>query len=253
MNCTQISTQLGFRCKPIRDGLMYVQSPIALAFDGLLIGAYVQDIGRGLVRISDNADTLFTAMTHGIAPNAKRAKTFSAIAQQSGISLSDNGELHATCPEDQAGFYMARFIEAAARIGNACDDQLVVPVSKFERKVGDILAKRFKNRLRRNFSLVGASGHQLAFPFVLYPGTAEQMIIQTISSGRGGKPNWASIYGATGKLGDLKNSGDLTRRTVILQNGDPDAIEQATIALAENASIIVYTGNDDELAYALAS
>lgn len=253
MNCTQLSTQLGFRCKPIRDGLMYVQSPLTLAFDGLLIGAYVQDIGRGLVRITDNADILFTAMTHGIAPNAKRAKTFSAIAQESGITLSDNGELYATCQEDQIGFYVARFIEAAARIGVACDDQLVVPVSKFERTVGVILAKRFKKRLRRNFSLVGASGHQLGFPFVLNPGTGDQMVIQTISSGRGGKPNWASIYGATGKLGDLKNSGDLTRRTVILQDGDPDAIQQATVALAENASIIIYTGNDDQLERALAS
>lgn len=232
---------------------MYVQSPLTLAFDGLLIGAYVQDIGRGLVRITDNADILFTAMTHGIAPNAKRAKTFGAIAQQSGLSLSENGELHTTCPADQAGFYVARFVEAASKIGNACDDQLVVPVSKFERTVGAILAKRFKKRMRRQFSLVGASGHQLTFPFVLNPGTPSQMIIQTISAGRDGKPNWASIYGATGKMGDLKNSGDTTHRTVILQDGDPDAIQQATVALAENASIIIYTGDDDQLEYALAS
>lgn len=253
MNCAQLSTQLGFKCKPIRDGLMYVQSPLTLAFDGLLIGAYVQDIGRGLVRITDNADVLFTAMTHGIAPNAKRAKTFSAIAQESGITLSENGELYATCQEDHIGFYVARFIEAASRIGIACDEQLVVPISRFERKVGLILDKRFKKRVRRNFLLVGASGHQLAFPFVLNPGTEEQMIIQTISSGRGGKPNWASIYGATGKLGDLKNSGDPTRRTVILQDGDPYAIQQATVALAENASIVIYDGNDDHLEQALAS
>ncbi|MNR68898.1 hypothetical protein D3C85_1937630 [compost metagenome] len=54
-------------------------------------------------------------------------------------------------------------------------------------------------------------------------------------------------------MGDLKNSGDTTHRTVILQDGDPDAIQQATVALAENASIIIYTGDDDQLEYALAS
>jgi len=240
MNCTQISTQLGFQCSSIREGLSYVQSPLTLAFDGLLIGAFVQDIGRGLVRISDNADILFTAMTHGMAPNAKRAKRFSAIAQESGISLSDNGELYTTCPEGQAGFYIARFIEAASRIGNACDDQLIIPVSKFEKTVGRALTTGFSKRFKRSFALVGASGHQLVFPFVIDPGTPQQRIIQTISSGKSGKPSWGSVYGAIGKMGDLKNSGDKTRRIVVMQDGDPDTVQQATIALAQTASIIIY-------------
>lgn len=251
MNCTQLSAQFGFLCKPIREGLTYIESPLTLSFDGALIGAYVEEIGRGLVRISDNADILFTAMTHGITPDARRAKKFSALAVQHGVELSDGGELHAVCPQEQAGFYLARFMEAASRIGNACDDMLVVPVPKFERAVGKILAKRFGPKVRRSYSLVGASGHQLTFPFVLNPGTSNQMIIQTISSGSHGKPNWGSIYGTVGKMGDLKNSGDRTKRTVILQRGEEDATNQATVALAETASIVIYTGDDDELELAL--
>ncbi|MEJ5280659.1 DUF1828 domain-containing protein [Pseudomonas sp. MYb541] len=251
MNCADISRQLGFRCRHINDGLAYIQSPLKLSFDGMAIGAFVQDIGRGLVRISDNSDILFTAMTHGIAPDQRRSKKFGDIAKLSGMSLSDNGELHTVCPEGEAGFQIARFIEAASRIGDACSDLLVIKTPKFQRKVGSILTRIYKDRLRRDFILAGASGHQLSFPFVLNPGTANQMVIQTISAGSAGKPNWASIYGAVGKMGDLKNSGDNTKRTVILERGEDESTQQAMVALAETASIVVFEGNSEKLYAAL--
>lgn len=247
MNCAELSTQLGFRCKPVNEGLMYVESPLALAFDGMLIGAFVQEIGRGIVRITDNADILFTAMTHGIKPNAARAKSFSLMARESGFELSDDGEIYATCPSDQVGFHLARFMEVASRIGFACEEAIAVSPPRFEIKIGKVLARRFGKRVRRSFSVVGASGHQLTFPFVLDQGTAHQMAIQTIPSGTKGKPNWGSIYGAVGKMGDLKNSGDSTVRTIILQAGDEESIQQATVALAEVASIVIYDGNDSHL------
>jgi hypothetical protein len=251
MNCADISRQLGFHCQHISDGLTYIQSPLKLSFDGMAIGAFVQEIGRGLVRISDHSDILFTAMTHGVAPDQRRAKKFEQIAKRSGVSLSENGELHTVCPEAQVGFQIARFIEAASRIGDACDDMLVVSVPKFQKRVGNILSRRYKGSLRRDFYLAGASGHQLTFPFVLFPGSPKQMVIQAVSTGSGGKPNWASIYGSVGKMGDLKNSGDRTRRTVILQKGEEESTQQAMVALAENASIIVFDGNEDHLYAAL--
>lgn len=251
MNCADISRQLGFRCRNISDGLTYIQSPLTLSFDGMAIGAFVQDLGRGLVRISDNSDILFTAMTHGIAADQRRAKRFVEIANRSGISLSENGELHTICSQDQVGFQIARFIEAASRIGDACGDMLDVHIPKFQRKVGRILSKHYKERMRRDFLLVGASGHQLSFPFVLNPGTNRQMVIQTISAGSAGKPNWASIYGTVGKMGDLKNSGTHIKRTVILERGEEESTQQAMVALAETASIIVYDGHDDHLFKAL--
>lgn len=247
MNCNEISTQLGFRCKPVGDGLLYVQSPLALSFDGQLIGAFVQEIGRGLVRITDNADILFCAMSHGLTPNAKRSQKFSTIAAESGFSISEAGELHAVCPKDLAGYQLARFIEVASRLGDACDDALVPHVSKFERLIGSVLARGFEKRLKRSVTLRGASGHQLAFPFVIDVGLPGQTVIQTIASGRGGKPNWGSVYGTVGKMGDLKNSGDRSKRTVVLQQGDPEVIQQACVALAEHASIIIYESRDQLL------
>ncbi|MBH3360476.1 DUF1828 domain-containing protein [Pseudomonas guariconensis] len=251
MNCADISRQLGFQCRHISDGLTYIQSPLTLAFDGAAIGAFVQDIGRGLVRITDNSDILFTAMTHGIAPDQRRSRKFGELAKLSGMSLSENGELHTVCHRDEAGFQIARFIEAASRIGDACGDMLVIHVPKFQRKVGSILARRYKESLRRDFVLSGASGHQLTFPFVINIGSPNQMVIQTIAAGPTGKPNWASIYGAVGKMGDLKNSHDRTKRTIILERGEEQSTQQAMVALAESASIVVYDGNNQHLYDAL--
>ena len=244
MNCQDISAQLGFRCQPMADGLLYVESPLALAFDGHLIGAYVQEIGRGLVRITDNADIMFCAATHGLQPHARRAAKMAAMASSAGLEFSDTGELHAVCNREHAGFYLARFIEAAARLGDLCDEALTPRQSKFERLVGGQLAAAFGRRLKRRVNLLGASGHQLEFPLVLDAGTAEQAVIQTVSSTRNGQPNWPSVYGAVGKMGDLKNAGDHSKRVVVLQRGDEIATTQATIALAEHASVIVYENRD---------
>jgi len=244
MNCHEISTQLGFRCQPLSDGLLYVESPLTLSFDGQLIGAYVQEIGRGLVRITDNADIMFCAITHGLKPHARRADRIAAMASEAGLEFSDGGELHAVCKSEHAGFYLARFIEAASRVGDLCDEALMPKESRFERLVGGQLEAAFGKRIKRRHSLVGASGHQLEFPFVLDAGAPGQTIIQTVSTSRQGSPNWPSVYGAVGKMGDLKNAGDRSRRLVVLQRGDDISTTQAASALAEHASVILYENRD---------
>lgn len=80
MNYTHITEAFGLACTHINSGLVYLESPISLSFDGTLIGAYVQDIGQGRVRITDNADTLFHAMTMGVSPNANKAAKLASIA-----------------------------------------------------------------------------------------------------------------------------------------------------------------------------
>ena len=244
MNCHEISTQLGFRCQSLSDGLLYVETPMALSFDGQLIGAYVQEIGRGLVRISDNADIIFCAITHGLKPHAKRAGKIEAMAAAAGIEFSDEGELHAVCQIEHAGYYLARFMEAAARVGDLCNEALIPKESRFERLIGGQLEAAFGKRLKRRHSLIGASGHQLEFPFVLDAGAPGQTIIQTVSASSRGNPNWPSVYGAVGKMGDLKNAGDSSRRLVVLQRGDDVATTQASIALAEHASVILYESRE---------
>jgi len=241
MNCTLISSQLGFKCKPVTDDVFYLESPLTLAFDGNLIGAYVQNLGNGNVRISDNADTLFAAITHGVKPSAAKGKKLAGLVEMSGLELSDDGEIFKACREDQLAYYLARFIEAAEHVGFACNKLRPSPVSRFDQVVATALRSAFPGSLRSDFHILGASGHQLTLPFALTGEDRETTLIQTIPT-KQGKVDWSLVYRAVGKMLDIKNAHSNTRRKVVLEPGDEDESRKAATALADAAEIIIYTG-----------
>jgi hypothetical protein len=249
MNCTEVSSAFGLRCTHIRDDLVYLESPISLAFDGNLIGAYVQDIGRGLVRISDNADTLFHAMSAGVAPSVQRGKKLATLATEYQVSLSETGELFVACRKEDTAFYLARFIEAAAFISHACEQWQPAAESKFERVVSRALKISFPNKVKRNFEIRGASGHQLKFPFALDIETDSPQVIQAIGA-QNEHPNWPSVYHTLGKMIDLKNAVPRARRIVVLEQADELELSRAATALSECASVIVFS-TPQQLATAL--
>ena len=240
MNCTQISKAFGLTCTHINKDLVYLESPMTLAFDGTLIGAYVQNMGLGRVRITDNADILFHAMTMGVTPNASKAAKLSSIATDCHVTLSEHGELHASCSEVDAPYYLARFIEAAGQISQACDHWRPVPISKFEKIISKALRAGFPKRVKRDFEMQGASGHQLRFQFALDVDGPRPQIIQTVSS-QDDKPHWLSVYNTLGKMVDLKNATPSTRRLVILQSANQKDIGKAASALAECADVLVFS------------
>lgn len=240
MNCTDIGNAFGLKCTHIRDDLVYMESPISLAFDGNLIGAYVQDIGRGRVRISDNADTLFHAMSIGVAPSVPRGKRLAGMAADFSMTLSEGGEIFAACDKAEAPFYLARFIEAAFSISQACEQWQPAAESKFEKIVLKALRASFPAQIKRNFEIRGASGHQLKFPFALGVGTDTPQVIQAIGE-QNGHPNWPSVYHTLGKMLDLKNAVPMARRIVVLENSDAIEISRAATALSECASVVIYS------------
>ncbi|SEJ47311.1 protein of unknown function DUF1828 [Azotobacter beijerinckii] len=239
MNCTLIGSQLGFKCKPVADGVVYLQSPLALAFDGLLIGAYVQELGAGRVRISDNADTLFAAMTHGVKPTAEKGRRLAALVAERGLELSDDGEIFKICAEEQVGFYLARFIEAAEHVGYACSAMRPTPASRFDRMIESTLKSAYP-QLKIDYRITGASGHQLTLPFAIEADGEALTLIQTVPA-KDGKVDWSLVYRAVGKLLDIKNAHFGTRRRVILEASDEEENRKAATALADAASVIVYT------------
>jgi len=238
MNCSQIGEAFGLSCTHINSGLIYLESPISLSFDGTLIGAYVQDMGQGRVRITDNADILFHAMTMGVSPNTKKAAKLAAIASDCHMAISEQGELHTSCLETDLGYYMARFIEAASQISMACDGWRPLPISKFEKIISKALRAGFPKRVKRDFEVVGASGHNLTFQFALDADTNPK-IIQTVSA-QEDKPHWQSVYSTLGKMVDLKNASPTIQRLVILESAESRDLARAASALAESATVLIF-------------
>lgn len=240
MNCAELGNALALTCVPVNEGLVYMESHVAVPYDGNLIGAYVEDIGRGRVRISDNADTLFHAMTVGIQPTAARGRRLATIATDNHVQLSEDGELFVACDEQDAHFYLAQLIDAAAAISYACGHWQVTSESRFERIVSSALKQSFPDKVKRNFTVTGASGHQLKFPFALGIDTPDIQVVQTISAA-GEAPHWPSVYQALGKMIDIKNAIPNIRRTVILEQAPANEISKAASALAECASVVIYS------------
>ncbi|WP_165676943.1 DUF1828 domain-containing protein [Metapseudomonas otitidis] len=226
-----------------------MESHITLPYDGNLIGAYVQDIGRGRVRISDNADTLFHAMSVGVAPSSGRGKRLATLATEHFVQLSESGELFVACDIKEAPFYLARFLEAAASISNACNQWHTVAESKFEGVIRRALGASFPRQVKRGFQVRGASGHQLKFPFALDAESSSPQVIQPISA-QGDHPFWPSVYHALGKMIDLKNAVPSIRRVVVMEATNELEISKAATALAECASVIVFS-TPEKLARAL--
>lgn len=241
INCENISTNFGFRCQRVSENVLFIESPFTLAFDGQLIGAYVQTLPNGRLRLSDNADTIFTALTQGAEPNKKRTQKLIAIAEGFGASVSHAGEIYLECELDNFDYSLARFIEATDRISMGCADMLPQPSSAFEGKLYSILKPIFKTHLKRNFSLIGASGHAVSIPLYVSSNTAP-MCISPIGLRADGKINWKSIYHASGKMLDIKNAGHTVKRIVVLEPSSAAEGAQAETALNDSASVLFYTG-----------
>ncbi|WP_349616950.1 DUF1828 domain-containing protein [Azotobacter salinestris] len=240
MNCTELGNALALTCVPVNESVVYMESHITVPYDGNLIGAYVEDIGRGRVRISDNADTLFHAMVVGVQPTAARGRRLAAIAADNHVQLSDDGELFVACDKENAPFYLAQLIDAAAAISYACGQWQAAGESRFERVVSSALKQSFTGKVKRNFTITGASGHQLKFPFAIDVDTPQVQVVQTISA-ISGAPHWPSVYQALGKMVDIKNAIPGIRRTVIIEEAAANELSKAASALAECASVIIYS------------
>jgi hypothetical protein len=240
MRYQDLAEKMGMTYREIGGGAAYLESPLVIPEDGSHIGAYLTQAADGAVRITDDANTLFHALTYGVNPSTGRGKYLKMIAEQCGVSLSDDGEVYAVCRQEELPYYLSRFLEAADRIAFASHGYRPAPSSAFETMLAPILVAAFPQRLRRNFRVHGASGHQLNFPFVIDANKEEPTFLQLVAA-QDGKANWSSVYQALGKMTDLKNnSGQPSKRLVVLESVPVKDVSQATTALADAANVMVF-------------
>lgn len=218
----------------------YISSPLVMPEDGTVIGAYVIDAANRQVRITDDSDVLYRASVNGVTHSPSRVRQVQSIAEGLGLSLSNDGEIHVTCAEADAPYYLARFLEAADRIAFLCLGYRPKTTTRFERKVGEVLQTAFPERLVRAATLTGASGHALRFPFMLNGGSDRKTVIQPIAA-KEGRIDWTNVYQALGKFIDLKNNPVANlRRIAVLEGIDDQNVEQAKAALSDASSVIIY-------------
>lgn len=237
MNCADLMPE--YACRALREDVFFIESPFTLGFDGEQLGAYVQTLPDGNALITDDGQILFTAHTHGINIRSSLLERLVDRGRPLGIELGRDGDFHTNCKASVLRDRLADFFEGCLGIGHTLQDAYPTAPATFDDRLNDALKRRFPKRVRRQFSVVGASGHQYQFPFVLDPGTPSQRLIHTVS-GSTKSLRWSSVTQALGALVDVSRLTPSAELFVIIEGGPRDTIDQAKSALVEEASVIVY-------------
>lgn len=252
MNPLDTANLLNLQCKLICEGTFFLQSPLTQAFDSSCIGVYLQELQNNRYRLSDNADTLFNALTSGITSNPRRSRQLQDIIERNQVQLSEQGEIFSSCKQHELPWQLARMLDTLSCIGQVCSDWMPLPaetITRFDRQLGAALKARFEHQLKFSYCQHGASGHELSFPFALEQNNNIRLI-QTVASSKN-KINWEKVYHTIGKMSDLRNaSPHLPRYVVIEPAADAAETQKAILALTDCAHVILYQ-NTDQLAAAL--
>jgi len=245
MNHRAIASALCGRYTPLGDAHGYLESKLTLPSDGALLGAYLLQPEAGQIVITDDGDTLFQIAVAGAEITKSRAAKYKEIAADYGIELSADGQLTVRCAEESAPVYLARFFEALHRIAFTSLAHRPKTSDRFETLVGEVLFKAYKKRVARNHKVLGASGHQLRFPFVLDAEAVRPVLVQTVASNEG-RVDWSNVYQAGGKFRDVMNNDAVSaRRVAVVEPAEEEQIKQARIALGDAADVILYRGPDE--------
>ena len=236
MNHDAVAKALCGRYIPLAESSGYLQTHIAMPENGSLIGAYVVDLGGGLLRVSDDGDILFNAAATGSELNRSRNQAYAAIAQYHGFNLA-GGNLEAVCGQDELPTVVGRFVQAACAMASLAVKHRPKDSSRFENLVGVALIARYGTRVKRRVDIQGISGHAVQFQFVLDVESPNATLIQTIAA-EDGKLIWPQIWTTGGKFSDVRALRDDVRMVAVLE--DANDVAHARRFFADKASVTVY-------------
>lgn len=239
MNCMHIKEALGYQCTPIKEGVFFLNSAFTHGYDPESLGAYVVDDGKGNLTITDDGNQLFTAQSHGVNITPRRIKKLDELLSAYRLSIKHTGEVTGTCKQDEISHFLPRYFEASIRLSDAIGEMFPGAPKSFEDHVGEIISKGInKQRITRNYTIQGSSGHQLTFPFAIDANTDHAKVVQPIST-RGQDPRWSTVMQTLGKLVEFKQAHESTKAFIVLEPGaNAEGAEQAKAALVKYASII---------------
>jgi hypothetical protein len=234
----------------ISDGSGYIESPLAFPVDGTLIGAYVLEAGPGRFVVTDDGDVAFHVAAAGAEITPSRIKAYRSIAEEHGLSLNDEGVISVTCGDTELTSVLSQYLQAASAIATKGLKHRPRDEERFTRIVGDALANKYGERLRKRVEVTGLSGHQIRFPFALDMGRDRCAYVQPIAADAN-VIQWKAVYEAGGKFKDLRSARkDAPIIAVLEASRDAD---RASGFFADTAATVIYQGGAINLDFALAA
>jgi hypothetical protein len=232
---------MGFRCRPIDSDTLRVWSPFTYGGDGERIGLYVEKSPNGY-RITDACESLMHASSMGIPLTVNK---LNAVRRSIGLtaSISEGGEISAFVSEEDIGRGVASVLNASLAVSHL--EGHWAPRAKpdsFVKNVATVLEASLGDKVLRNVSVVGASGHQLELPIAVKL-AASLVYVQPIASTEENKIDWKNVYAGYGRMIDLKNASvEGTSRLIVLEDAanDPETAKAVRL-LAETSPVVQYS------------
>lgn len=240
MNCVNLLENLGFACAQRGNGALRLWSPFTFD-DGEHLGLFLEPLGGDQWLITDHADTLMHASALGAKLTKPRLEGIRSRFPE--VELTEGGALRATTTQTDLPGVVTAVLNTAIAISHA--ETRWLPKSseeRFNQIVGRELLAIAGERLQRNVSVQGVSGHQLEFPFVIDLPDTGRHFIQPVASGDE-HIDWGNVYRAGGKMLDLKSAGaDEHQRVVVIEDipGDGE-LGKAITFLSVTTSVLMFS------------
>lgn len=240
MNCTNLLENLGYTCAQRQNGALRLWSPFTFD-DGEHLALFLEPSGNGQWLITDHADTLMHASAHGA--KLTRPRLDKIKEQFTTVKISEGGALVAVTDEDNLARTVTDVLNTAIAISHAEESwRPKTREQKFVATVGQELEAVVGNKLLRNVTVTGVSGHQIEIPFAIDDPTMGRQLIQPVAYGDE-RMDWANVYKASGKMLDLKSAGaEEGQRIVVVEDipGD-DELGKAATLLSYTATVLLFS------------
>ncbi|MBA3774796.1 MAG: DUF1828 domain-containing protein [Ramlibacter sp.] len=241
MNCQGVISKLGFRCRDLGADTLRVWSPFSYGNDGERIGLYVEKQRNGY-RVTDNCEALMHASSMGVSLSENKVNAVRR-ATGFGVSISDGGEITAFVSEDDLGQGLASVLNASLAVSHLEGQWSPrARASSFANRVAGVLENSLGEKLLRNVTVTGASGHQLEF-LLAVQSRAGLTYVQPIAATEDNTVDWKNVYAGWGRLTDLKKAKIAgTSRVAVIEEAVNDAeMDNATAILADTASVVNFS------------
>lgn len=238
MNHEAIASSLCGRYTQLSDNSGYLESIFSARGDGSLLGAYIVAGGGDNVIVTDDGDTLFNALANGTDVTYSRTKSYRNAVELNGARLTDDGEISLETSIPQLSLALARYFRAAMAVSDLAYKHRPSDSERFMRTVGEELS-HYGKRLVLRPTMIGLSGHQLAFHFGIDAARENAIMIHTIAASDGSL-KWGDVYEAGGKFKDAKSARSQLRLVAVLENGKD--VDKASSFLSDIADVHIYRG-----------
>jgi len=193
------------------------------------------------MRVYDGGDAIMHAFCHYVPFSEARLSKVQKMLP-SGVELDNRAQITASCHIDELPDTTSRVLDAVLAVSHM---ETFYGKSRQRPHFVDLLANKLEpivgERLERNVRLVGMSGHQIEFPFLISSDSGPRYL-DTVSM-TDDRPDWAGAYRAFGRMMDVDWSAinGVKNFIVIEDSVDNPAVQQAITFLARAATVLRFS------------